>query len=80
MLNAEAYAEVIDRHVELAGNLAWLESLLDQSDAAMHGRAASRDHRASDRKPHIDSRAPIARAMRTSPQNCRPFVESTEPS
>jgi hypothetical protein len=32
MLNAEAYAEVVDRHVELAGNLAWLESLLDQSE------------------------------------------------
>jgi hypothetical protein len=34
MLNAEAYAEVIDRHVELAGDLAWLESLLDQSEAS----------------------------------------------
>ncbi len=32
MLNAEAYAEVVDRHVELAGSLAWLGSLLDQSD------------------------------------------------
>jgi hypothetical protein len=32
MLNAEAYAEVVDRHVELAGNLAWLESLLEQSE------------------------------------------------
>jgi hypothetical protein len=32
MLNAEAYAEVVDRHVELAGSLAWLESLLDQSE------------------------------------------------
>jgi len=28
MLNAEVYAEVIDRHVELAGDLAWLGSLL----------------------------------------------------
>ena len=28
MLNADAYAEVIDRHVELAGDLAWLSSLL----------------------------------------------------
>lgn len=34
MLNAEAYAEVIDRHVELAGDLAWLESLLDQTEAS----------------------------------------------
>jgi hypothetical protein len=32
MLNADAYAEVVDRHVELAGSLAWLESLLDQSE------------------------------------------------
>jgi hypothetical protein len=31
MLNAGAYAEVVDRHVELAGSLAWLGSLLDQS-------------------------------------------------
>jgi hypothetical protein len=32
MLGAEAYAEVVDRHVELAGSLAWLVSLLDQSE------------------------------------------------
>jgi hypothetical protein len=29
MLNAEVYAEVIDRHVELAGDLAWIGSILD---------------------------------------------------
>ena len=29
MLNAEVYAEVIDRHVELAGDLAWIGGLLD---------------------------------------------------
>jgi hypothetical protein len=28
MLNADVYAEIIDRHVELAGDLAWLTSLL----------------------------------------------------
>jgi hypothetical protein len=28
MLNADMYAEVIDRHVELAGDLAWVSSLL----------------------------------------------------
>jgi hypothetical protein len=28
MLNAEVYAEVIDRHVELAGDLMWLSSVL----------------------------------------------------
>ena len=29
MLNADAYAEIIDRHVELASDVAWLGSLLD---------------------------------------------------
>jgi hypothetical protein len=29
MLNAELYAEVIDRHVELAGDLAWIGGILD---------------------------------------------------
>jgi hypothetical protein len=29
MLNANAYAEIIDRHVELASDVAWLDSLLD---------------------------------------------------
>jgi hypothetical protein len=32
MLNTDAYAEVIDRHVELASDLAWLGSLLDNLD------------------------------------------------
>ncbi len=32
MLSAESYAEVIDRHVELAGDLAWMGSLLDRSN------------------------------------------------
>jgi hypothetical protein len=31
MLNAEIYAEVMDRHVELAGDIAWISSLLDSS-------------------------------------------------
>ncbi len=31
MLNADLYAETIDRHVELASNVAWLSSLLDTS-------------------------------------------------
>jgi hypothetical protein len=34
MLNADAYAEVVDRHVELASGLAWLGSLLDQSQSS----------------------------------------------
>lgn len=32
MLNANAYAEIIDRHVELASDVAWLGSLLDSRD------------------------------------------------
>jgi hypothetical protein len=32
MLNADVYAEVIDRHVELASGISWLISLLDNSD------------------------------------------------
>jgi hypothetical protein len=45
MLNAEVYAEIIDRHVELAGDIAWLGSLLDTSrptdDARRRKRARS---------------------------------------
>jgi hypothetical protein len=33
MLNADLYAEVIDRHVELVGDLVWLGSLLDQDES-----------------------------------------------
>jgi len=32
MLNADVYAEVIDRHVELASGIGWLISLLDNAD------------------------------------------------
>jgi hypothetical protein len=34
MLNANAYAEIIDRHVELASDVAWLDSLLDSRHPA----------------------------------------------
>jgi hypothetical protein len=34
MLNADAYAEVIDRHVELASDVAWLGTLLDHLEPA----------------------------------------------
>jgi hypothetical protein len=37
MLNADAYAEVVDRHVELASSLAWLGSLLHQSSEPSDG-------------------------------------------
>ena len=38
MLNADVYAEVIDRHVELAGDMAWLTSLLALELGADDGR------------------------------------------
>jgi hypothetical protein len=45
MLNAEEYAEVLDRHVELVGDIAWIAGLLDSShppdDARRQRRARS---------------------------------------
>jgi hypothetical protein len=45
MLNADVYAEVIDRHVELASDISWLFGLLDNADPPQdhrrHRRAAS---------------------------------------
>jgi hypothetical protein len=41
MLNADAYAEVLDRHVELAGDLTWLSSLLER-DSSEHDDQARR--------------------------------------
>jgi hypothetical protein len=38
MLNADVYAEVVDRHVELAGDLAWVSSLLGFELAEDDGR------------------------------------------
>jgi hypothetical protein len=32
MLNADVYAEILDRHVELAGDIGWIASLLDASE------------------------------------------------
>jgi hypothetical protein len=45
MLNAEVYAEIVDRHVELAGDLAWIGAILDAryppDDARRQWRARS---------------------------------------
>jgi hypothetical protein len=45
MLNAEVYAEVVDRHVELAGDVAWIGGVLDAgyppADARRQRRARS---------------------------------------
>jgi hypothetical protein len=48
MLNADVYAEVIDRHVELAGDLAWVSSLLGFELAEDDGRTRkTRSHPAA---------------------------------
>ncbi|HET7049174.1 MAG TPA: hypothetical protein VFI54_13000 [Solirubrobacteraceae bacterium] len=48
MLNADAYAEVIDRHVELVGDLAWASSLLGLEFAEHDGRTDNgRNHPAA---------------------------------
>jgi hypothetical protein len=48
MLNADVYAEVIDRHVELAGDLAWLSGLLGFELPEGDGRARTgRSHPAA---------------------------------
>ena len=48
MLNADVYAEVIDRHVELTGDLAWASSLLGLEFAEDDGRTRNgRSHPAA---------------------------------
>jgi hypothetical protein len=42
MLNADAYAEILDRHVELAGDLTWLSSLLERDSSDHDDRARRR--------------------------------------
>src|SRR5262249_16051061 len=42
MLNADVYAEVIDRHVELASDISWLIGLLDNSDPPVDHRRRRR--------------------------------------
>jgi hypothetical protein len=56
MLNTDLYAEVIDRHVELASDLAWLGSLLDNMDPADADprRRVSRSHPALQLEGTID--------------------------
>ncbi len=48
MLNADMYAEVLDRHVELAGDLTWISSLLEQeSDDQDRAARKRRSHPAA---------------------------------
>jgi hypothetical protein len=65
MLNADVYAEIIDRHVELATNLAWLGSLLDVAeppdDEKRHRRA--RAHAAAQIEGTISGDALVERLV-----------------
>jgi hypothetical protein len=56
MLNADAYAEVLDRHVELTGDLAWLGGLLDHFEPPDdRGRwRKGRSHPAAQIEPEFD--------------------------
>jgi hypothetical protein len=42
MLNADMYAEVIDRHVELAGDVTWVAGLLDSAHPPVDRRRQQR--------------------------------------
>jgi hypothetical protein len=57
MINTDLYAEVIDRHVELASDLAWLGSLLDNLDPSdgEPGQRVSRNHPAVQIEGAIDN-------------------------
>ena len=57
MLNADVYAEVIDRHVELVGNIGWLSSLLDDADPPQDRRR----HRLATSNPAVQIEGEIAR-------------------
>ena len=56
MLNADIYAEVIDRHVELASDVSWLMSLLDNSDPPEDHRRRRR----ADSSPAVQIEGEIA--------------------
>jgi hypothetical protein len=66
MLNTDTYAELIDRHVELASDVSWLDSLLDDSDApAEHDNRQrhSRNHPAVQIEGHIDGQPLVTRVV-----------------
>jgi hypothetical protein len=66
MLDVDAYAEIMDRHVELALEVSWLDSLLDDSDApADHDTTQrnSRSHPAVQIEGHIDGERLVTRIV-----------------
>ena len=66
MLSVDAYAEIMDRHVELALEVSWLDSQLDNSDApAEHNRNQqnSRSHPAVQIEGQIDDDLLVTRIV-----------------
>ena len=65
MLNAAAYAELIDRHVELAAELFWLDGLLNSSDPGIENghRRGSRSHPARQIEGDIDDQHLVPRVV-----------------
>jgi hypothetical protein len=62
MLNADAYAEVLDRHVELAGDLTWLSSVLGAELAEHDDRARKgRSHPAAQLEAPLDDEQLVQR-------------------
>jgi hypothetical protein len=57
MLNAEAYAEILDRHVELAGDIVWIANLLDSSSPSSDPdrQRRARSSRAIQIQPELSS-------------------------
>jgi hypothetical protein len=56
MLNADVYAEVIDRHVELVGDVGWLSGLMDNADPPQDHRR----HRRATTSPAVQIEGNVA--------------------
>jgi hypothetical protein len=65
MLNVDAYAEIMDRHVELALEVSWLESLFDDPDAPtdQDTQRNSRSHPAVQIAGQIDGERLVTRVV-----------------
>lgn len=65
MINVDTYAEIIDRHVELASDVSWVESLLDEPDSAEKDprRWKNRSHPAIQIEGQIDDESLVTRIV-----------------
>ena len=66
MLGVDAYAELVDRHVELASNVSWVDSLLEPSDAPTEQdrrQRHSRSHPAVQIEGQIDDESLVSRVV-----------------